>query len=87
MAADPPTDQHDVELRFATMEQIVAEIRRRKQAMLVAYLDDVKSDADEDAGIGVYYGGGRVACYGLAEWAKSRLIAPPDVSGKTGGAT
>lgn len=62
-------------LEFATLSEIVAELRRRYAGMLLVTVGEA-GDPNDAEHTRIYYGGGRIVAIGAAEWAKEFLLEP-----------
>lgn len=62
-------------LEFATITEIVAELRRRYSGILLVTQGEPGQPADAEY-TRIYYGGGRIMAIGAAAWAKEFLMEP-----------
>lgn len=59
-------------LDFVTTEELIAELRKRADHMLVVVCSDTKTG--DGQGACVYYGGGWIGALGLAEFGRNELL-------------
>lgn len=63
----------EIELRFATIDEIAEELRKRTKSMLLVVEKPVRNS--EDGGFQTFWGGGYAAGLGLAAYATHDMLA------------
>ena len=61
-------------LDSATTEELIQELKRRCQSIVIASIKPLEGDADGMASkVSIFFSGGTITCLGLAEYARSEI--------------